>query len=155
MNHTGACLFGQRCRQPFDQPFHFGHGFGFGKTILLGPTINLTPEIISGLAIIRQACRLDVGIVQLCQHIDHFEINRSAFGRIAGQHRTVPDRPSIDHAHHIEPATDNAVIGTKPILAGHRKSGFVQTGLHFILAVYSMGAGQQLTKGFAAEHIIA
>ena len=155
MHHAGAGLLRQCRGQPFDQLFHAGHGFGFRQAILLSPAIDLAAEIVSGFSKIGKPCRLNVGVVQFGQHIEHLEIDRAPFLRRASRHRTIPDGAAIDHAHHIEPAANHAVIGAQAILARDREPGLIHASLHLIFAIDRMRRRQQWAERLTPENIIA
>ena len=127
--------------------------FGFGQLILFGPAIDLTAEIIAGLPKISQARRLNIGIVERRQRVDHGVIGLAPKGGRGARHRAVPDRAPINHAHHIEPAADHIIIGAQAIGAGNRKAGWVKTVDRLEFAVNGMCAGQQGAKGLAPQHI--
>ena len=153
MDHRSARLFGQRLWQPFDQPLHFGHRLGFGEPVLLGPAINLPPEIIAGFAEVGQPRRLDIDIVECRQRVDHRFISKTAFGRVRTGHCAVPDCPALDHVHDVEPAADDAIVGAQAVRLGDRKAGRVEARNNLIFAVHRMCARQQHAQRLATENI--
>ena len=155
MNHAGAGLFGQGCGQERDQALHRIHRFGFGQLVLLGPAFDLAAEVVARLAIVRQSGRIDIDRVQARQRIDHCVIGRAAIVRGVVGHRAVPDGAPVDHAHHVEPAADHAVIGAQAILRGNRPPGLLQRSLDLVFAVNRMGRGQQRTKRLAPQHVVS
>ena len=155
MDHAGAGLFGQRCRQPFDQPLHVRHVLGLGQLVLLGPAIDLAAEIVAGLAEVGEADSLHIDIVQCSQGVDHREIGVAAVsGRGAG-HGPVPDRFPVDHVHDVEPRADHRVIGAQAELPRRRKAGLVERVLDLVFAVDRVGAGQQRAERLAPQNIVA
>ena len=71
MDHGHTRLFRHRLRQPFDQPFDFIDPFGFGATILFGPSIDLTLEIIARFAMMFKADFLVIEIMQPSERTNH------------------------------------------------------------------------------------
>ena len=80
MDNAGAGLFRQGFGQPFNEAFYFRHRFGFGEPILLCPTFDLPPEIVTRLTKVGQASAFDINIVQRRQCIDHRLVGRAALG---------------------------------------------------------------------------
>ena len=143
----------QAVGQEGDQTVHGRDGFDLRGPVLFGPAPDLTREIVSGLAIVRQTDGGGIEGVQPSQGVGLGLIDGAPFGgRQAGQFQ-VPEDAAFDLVHHIEDRADDALVQAQGVGFGHGKALGGQGGDDLIFAVNRMGAGQQGAGWLAPQDI--
>ena len=106
---------------------------------MLGPSIDLTAHIVSGLAVVAQADGLVVGIVQIGQGEDLGHIDRMPLGRLVLRQGLIPEDAALDHVHHIEPGADDTIVHAQTVGPRHRKAGRIEGRDDLVFPVHGVG----------------
>ena len=122
VHHGVAVLVWQGPGQPIHQALHGVELDRLGGAILLGPAVDLPAHVVAGLAEVRQAHGLDIGVVQVSQGLDLGHVDGPALGGLALGQGLVPEDPALDHVHDIEPGADHRLVGAEAIGTGHREA---------------------------------
>ncbi len=110
MDDPAWAFLRQAVGQEGDQAVHGRDGFDLRGPVLFGPAPDLTREIVSGLAIVRQADGDGIEAVKPSEGVCLGLIDGAPFGwRQAGQFQ-VPEDTALNLVHHIEDRADYALV---------------------------------------------
>src|SRR5215217_1766037 len=137
-----------------DERLHLRDQLALGAAVLLGPAGYLTLEIAAGLAVVAQAGRDEIDLVQLGQGGVEIVVDRRALGRGLVRQFRVPEDAAFKVIHDVEGRADHSLVRAQRPHLRHRHVAVER--LHDLeLAIDLVGAGQQHAGRLLAQDVAA
>jgi hypothetical protein len=127
-------------RQPLLEGFHRFDVLGAGKVVLARPARQLALDVLALAAIVAEADRAIVDVVQAREHIVHRVEYLAAIGRRDARHLHVGQDAPGQELHDVEGRADHGIVLAERVGLGHRHVGVVRQRLdHAVFAVDLVG----------------